>query len=316
MAADLVKLLKKDYIHRKDAGIIFKEELLMIIQHNMSAMNTHRQLGFNTTNASKYMEKLSSGFRVNRAADDAAGLAISEKMRSQIRGMEQASRNAQDGISLVQVAEGALANVNDILVRVRELATQAANGTYDDGPNKDLARIQEEVEELAKQVDTVMNGTKFNGKALLNVSGGSATTTVSLQIGIENAADHKVSIDLTKISLAETSTGGSGISAFMGGIDLSSMGGAQAVLTNIEARIEEVAAARSYLGANQNRLEYTVNNLNVNVENTQAAESRIRDADMAKEMMNFTKFNILQQASQSMLAQANMLPQNVLQLLR
>lgn len=288
----------------------------MIIQHNMSALNTHRQLGFNNTQASKYMEKLSSGFRVNRASDDAAGLAISEKMRSQIRGMEQASRNAQDGISLVQVAEGALANVNDILVRVRELATQAANGTYDDGANKDLARIQEEVAELTKQVTTVMDGTKFNGKALLNVSGTASApggvTTIGLQIGIENAGHHQVEIDLTKIALNAQS----GVSSFMANLNLGTQAGAKTALTNIEAQIEKVAAARSYLGANQNRLEYTVNNLNVNVENTQAAESRIRDADMAKEMMNFTKFNILQQASQAMLAQANQLPQNVLQLLR
>lgn len=278
----------------------------MIIQHNMPALNTHRQLLFNNTQASKYMEKLSSGFRVNRASDDAAGLAISEKMRSQIRGMEQAARNAQDGISLVQVAEGALANVNDILVRVRELATQAANGTYDDSADKDLERINDELTELKKQIETVKDGTKFNGKTLLNGNGGN---DITLQIGITNHSHQQITISASRINLSSVYTAVSGWS-------LSSQANAQAVLDAIETQIDNVSKMRSYLGANQNRLEYTVNNLNVNVENTQAAESRIRDADMAKEMMNFTKFNILQQASQAMLAQANQLPQNVLQLLR
>lgn len=277
----------------------------MIIQHNMSAMNTHRQLGFNNTQASKYMEKLSSGFRVNRASDDAAGLAISEKMRSQIRGMEQAARNAQDGISLVQVAEGALDNVSQILVRVRELATQAANGTYDDGNDKDLYRINEELTELKKQVVTVKDGTKFNGKALLDGSAGD----IDLQIGITNDTHQQLTLSGSKMNLSTVNTA---IAAW----DLSTQTGARAVLDAIEGQIDDVSKMRSYLGANQNRLEYTINNLNVNAENTQAAESRIRDADMAKEMMNFTKFNILQQASQAMLAQANQLPQNVLQLLR
>jgi flagellin len=273
----------------------------MIINHNLSAMNTHRQLGVNSGNLSKNVEKLSSGYRINRAADDAAGLSISERMRSQIRGMEQASRNAQDGISLVQTAEGALQTVNNMLVRIKELATQAANGTYD--PGADLARIDEEVKELHNEIKNIMDNTKFNGINLLDGS----KATIDLQIGIE--ASQKLQLDGTKFKIDT-------VEAAVGAYDFTTQAGANGALADIETQINAVSAARSYLGANQNRLENTINNLNITAENLQAAESRIRDLDMAKEQMAFTKNNILTQAAQAMLAQANQLPQGVLQLLR
>ncbi|WGV59611.1 flagellin [Brevibacillus brevis] len=272
----------------------------MIIQHNMSAMNTHRQLGVNGGNLSKNVEKLSSGYRINRAADDAAGLSISERMRAQIRGMEQASRNSQDGISLIQVAEGALQTVNNMLVRVKELATQSANGTYDDAA--DRARLDEELKELTKEVTNIKDNTKFNGITLLN-----GTSSVDIQIGQE--AGQKLTLAKDKFSIVAVETA---IKAWT--LDKASK--ASTVLKSIDTVINKVSAARSYLGANQNRLENTINNLNITSENLTAAESRIRDVDMAKEQMAFTKNNILTQASQAMLAQANQLPQGVLQLLR
>lgn len=270
----------------------------MIINHNIVALNTHRQLGINNNAASKAMEKLSSGLRINRAADDAAGLSISEKMRGQIRGLEQASRNAQDGISLIQTAEGAMNEVSAMLVRIRELATQAANGTYD--ATADLARIQEEVVELSAQIEDIKDNTKFNGIALLNNTG-----NITLQIGAEST--QQLTLDASKFDLTA-------VSAAVAGYDLAA--DPSAALADIENQINAVSAARSYLGANQNRLEHTINNLNVYAENLQASESRIRDTDMAKEMMEFTRANILNQAAQAMLAQANQQPQGVLQLLR
>lgn len=272
----------------------------MIIQHNMSAMNTHRQLSANAGSLAKNVEKLSSGYRINRAADDAAGLSISERMRSQIRGMEQASRNAQDGISLVQTAEGALQTVNNMLVRIKELATQSANGTLNDA--NDRARIQEEVVELAKEVTNIKDNTKFNGITLLT-----GVTDVTLQIGQESTQT---------LTLTAANFNLSAVDAAVGLYNLGTAAGATTALADVETQINAVSAARSYLGANQNRLENTINNLNTTSENLTAAESRIRDVDMAKEQMAFTKNNILTQASQAMLAQANQLPQGVLQLLR
>jgi len=275
----------------------------MIINHNISAMNTHRQMGVNTGNLAKNVEKLSSGYRINRAADDAAGLSISERMRGQIRGMEQASRNAQDGISLVQVAEGALQTVNNMLVRVKELATQSANGTYDD--TNDRARLQEELDELAKEVTNIKDNTKFNGIKLLD---GSATGgNITLQIGQEST--QTLALDVTKFDLTAVDNA---VKAYK----IDTQADATITLADVENQINAVSSARSYLGANQNRLENTINNLNITSENLTAAESRIRDVDMAKEQMAFTKNNILTQASQAMLAQANQLPQGVLQLLR
>lgn len=272
----------------------------MRINHNISALNTHRQLGVNALNLSKNVEKLSSGYRINRAADDAAGLSISERMRAQIRGMEQASRNAQDGISLVQVAEGALQTVNNMLVRIKELATQSANGTYQDAT--DRARLQEELAELAKEVTNIKDNTKFNGITLL--AGGA---DIDLQIGQEAAQ---------KLTLTSANFDLSAVDGAVTGYKIGTQADALTTLADVENQINAVSAARSYLGANQNRLENTINNLNITAENLTAAESRIRDVDMAKEQMEFTKNNILTQAAQAMLAQANQLPQGVLQLLR
>ncbi|EMT52255.1 flagellin [Brevibacillus borstelensis] len=274
----------------------------MIINHNISAMNTHRQLGVNTGSLAKNVEKLSSGYRINRAADDAAGLSISERMRAQIRGMEQASRNSQDGISLIQTAEGALQTVNNMLVRIKEIATQSANGTY--GDDADRARLQEELSELTKEIKNIKDNTTFNGIHLLN---GNSGKDIKLQIG--EAAGQVLTLTVSSFNLSAVATA-------VSGWDIGSQGGASAVLGAIETQINNVSKARSYLGANQNRLENTINNLNITSENLTAAESRIRDVDMAKEQMQFTKNNILTQASQAMLAQANQLPQGVLQLLR
>lgn len=267
----------------------------------MSAINTHRQLGVNAGNLGKNVEKLSSGYRINRAADDAAGLSISERMRAQIRGMDQASRNSQDGISLIQTAEGALQTVNNMLVRVKELATQAANGTY--SATNDLKRINEELTELTAEIKNIQDNTKFNGIELLNGNAG----TISLQIGQE--ASQVLALDAGSFDLSNVYT-------TVNGWDLDTQSKAKDVLSGIDAQINAVSSARSYLGANQNRLENTINNLNITSENLTAAESRIRDVDMAKEQMQFTKNNILTQAAQAMLAQANQLPQGVLQLLR
>jgi Flagellin and related hook-associated proteins len=281
----------------------------MIINHNVTALNAHRQLGINTGNIGKNIEKLSSGYRINRAADDAAGLSISEKMRAQIRGMSQAARNAQDGVSLIQTAEGALQTVNDILVRIKELATQSANGTYND---TDRTRIQEELTELAKEIKNIADNTRFNEIDLLNGSGTGSGADIDLQIGIDSS--QTLTLEVARFNLYDLS--GTDVVGTVSGWDLSSISGAKDVLSGIDDIIDAVSAARSYLGANQNRLENTINNLNINVENLTAAESRIRDVDMAREMMEFTKNNILTQASQAMLAQANQTPQGVLQLLR
>ncbi len=272
----------------------------MRINHNIAAMNTYRQLSNNTSSTSKSLEKLSSGLRINRAGDDAAGLAISEKMRGQIRGLDQASRNSQDGISLIQTGEGALATVSNILVRVKELATQAANGTYD--KTNDIARIQEEVKELGNQIDDIKTNTKFNGIALLD-----GQNDVTLQIGQEKA--QTLTLDKGKTDLSQ-------VASDIKGYTWGDSDTARNVIDELETKINNVSAMRSYYGANQNRLEYNVNNLDTYSENLSASESRIRDVDMAKEMMEFTKQNILSQAAQSMLAQANQQPQGVLQLLR
>ena len=274
----------------------------MRINHNIAAMNTYRQLTNNTGATSKSLEKLSSGLRINRAGDDAAGLAISEKMRGQIRGLDQASRNSQDGISMIQTGEGALATVSNILVRVKELAVQAANGTYD--ATNDLARITEEITELGKQVEDIKTNTKFNGIALLDGTG----DDISLQVGQETS--QTLTIAKASTNLSDVVTAVQGYASWTKASD------ANAKINDVETQINAVSKMRSYFGANQNRLEYNINNLDTYSENLSASESRIRDVDMAKEMMEFTKQNILSQAAQSMLAQANQQPQGVLQLLR
>ena len=371
----------------------------MQINHNITAMNTLRQLNTASTGQAKSMEKLSSGLRINRAGDDAAGLAISEKMRGQIRGLDQASRNAQDGISLIQTAEGALNETHDILQRMRELATQAANDTNE---TIDRTAIQEEFNNLRTEVSRISSTTEFNEKKLLNGSLNSSITTTGTDLtaanGISNikisgtaAGTYEITYDDTtkEMTLKDTAAGGKSVTVNIGALptgfdtkeisfgdmgvavsinkDLTAdiataataqftVGGGGSInlqiganesqrmnisianmsstslgldaltldnhtdaglaLTTVNTAINTVSTERSKLGAYQNRLEHTINNLNNSSENLTAAESRIRDVDMAKEMMNQTKNSILAQAAQAMLAQANQQPQGVLQLLR
>nr|MBO2482259.1 flagellin [Bacillaceae bacterium] len=272
----------------------------MRINHNISALNTYRQLSFNNTQTAKNLEKLSSGYRINRAGDDAAGLAISEKMRGQIRGLEMATKNAQDGISLIQTAEGALNETHAILQRIRELAVQAANDTNTDN---DRDELQKEVDQLLQEIDRIANTTQFNTKNLLD--GSLSGSGLIFHIG----ANQDQNVTLTISSMRASGLG-------VSGIDISSQSGANNAITIIDNAIDKVSSERAKLGAMQNRLEHTINNLGAAAENLTAAESRIRDVDMAKEMMEFTKNSILTQAAQAMLAQANQLPQGVLQLLR
>jgi flagellin len=377
----------------------------MRINNNLMAMNTHRMLGINQTGTSKSIEKLSSGFRINRAGDDAAGLAISEKMRNQIKGLNQASRNSQDGISLIQTAEGALAETHDMLQRMRELVVQSGNDT---NTADDLTNVQAEMTQLSEEIDRIADKTEFNTKSLLDgtlgvkldtadadfisatnagisfdISGIEPDTTVTIVVNTTSivatydgvsqtitghgstggeAAGTVLNFDAVGIKLTLSADVAAGTAAAqIGGtfntltgstaafqigantdstleIAINSMkaadlgttltGGVGAVdvgaagetfndnLNTIDEAIKTVSEQRAKLGAWQNRLEHTIKNLDASGENLQAAESRIRDVDMAKEMMEFTKNNILQQAAQSMLAQANQQPQGVLQLLR
>ena len=406
----------------------------MRIQHNIAALNSYRNLTGNNNAVSKNLEKLSSGYRINRAGDDAAGLAISEKMRAQITGLNTAQKNAQDGVSLVQTAEGAMTEVHSMLNRMVELADQSANGTYDNAV--DRANLQKEITSLKSEIDRIADSTNFNGINLLD--GSLSTNTVTTLTGATNAAQNKAGVDLTfdfadqfkggnfKVTLAHADTGdkaeiakdgtgitftldaskdytvddikkllgsatiegggtltpeeqatlknlvsnanvsGSGVTGVTGGttfatttatgakakangkaltlqigdtsadfnqmsvsvrdmhtkalgidgIDISTQEGAKAAVDKIKAAINSVSSTRGDLGAIQNRLEHTINNLSVTAENMTAAESRIRDVDMANEMMAYTKNNILVQSSQAMLAQANQIPQGVLQLLQ
>lgn len=270
----------------------------MRIQHNISALNTHRNLTFNNTSASKNLEKLSSGYKINRAGDDAAGLAISEKMRGQIRGLDMATKNAQDSISLIQTAEGALNETHAILQRMRELAVQSANDTNVSADRND---IQKEINALSEEITRISTDTEFNTQKLLN---GSFQGKV-FHIG----ANEKQNIKLSVANMGASVLG-------VKNIDISKQSAADNAITKINDALKTVSATRSDLGAVQNRLEHTINNLGATSENLTAAESRIRDTDMAKEMMGFTKNNILMQAAQSMLAQANQQPQGVLQLLQ
>nr|AIY29244.1 flagellin [Clostridium botulinum D] len=271
----------------------------MIINLYMNAMNAHRMMGANINGAGKAMEKLSSGLRINRAGDDAAGLAISEKMRGQIRGLNQASRNAQDGISLIQTTEGALNETHAILQRMRELAVQTANDTNTD---KDRTNVQAEVKQLIGELDRISSQTEFNTKKLLD----GTASKVNFQIGANK--DQNIQVKVANMSAKSLS---------VNTLDLSkSAKVCSAAIEKLDAAINKVSAERANLGAVQNRLEHTINSDNNASENLQAAESRIRDVDMAKEMMQFSKKNILQQAAQAMLAQANQQPQGVLQLLR
>jgi len=331
----------------------------MRINHNIAALNTYRQLTNNTSNTSKSLEKLSSGLRVNRAGDDAAGLAISEKMRGQIRGLDQASRNANDGISLIQTAEGALNETHSILQRMRELAVQSATDTNTNGSTGDRGEIQKEINQLLSEINRIANDTEFNTQKLLDgnfaassgIGGASGGKDLYFHIGANENQNVKLNIGKMDIEhLGKMTTAGTGIAANMtlntigtgtfagvganapaGGVSggatasagatssgntLETRNGANNAIKIIDDSIKIVSAERSKLGAMQNRLEHTINNLGTSSENLSASESRIRDVDMAKEMMEFTKNNILSQASQAMLAQANSQPQSVLQLLQ
>jgi flagellin len=272
------------------------------IQNNVEAFNAHRQLTGTAAKAAKSMEKLSSGYRINRAADDAAGLAISEKMRSQIGGLDQAQRNAQDGVSLVQTAEGALNEVHSMLQRVRDLKVQYDNGTLD---TSDKSAIVSEVKQLASEIKDIQSKTAFNGIKLLDGTGGSAGT-ISFQVG----ANSGETISVTTKDITGASGTGS-IDDVTNSTQWDAIG-----ISDIDAAINNVSTLRAEFGAAQNRLEHRLNNLATYQENLVASESRIRDVDMASEMVNFTKLQILQQAGTSMLAQANQAPQGVLSLLR
>ena len=277
----------------------------MIVQHNITSMNANRQLGIVGNNLAKSTEKLSSGYRINRAADDAAGLAISEKMRAQVRGLNRASDNAQDGISLIQTAEGAMDQQHAILQRARELVVQAGNtGVLDDGKTSgsgddDFQKIQDELNELQKEFTRINGQTEFNKKKLLD----GTYKGQYLQVGANDGQGISVTINKTEWT-APTVTGGVAGSA------------STLLKTNIDEAIKSVTTERSKLGAIQNRLEYTVKVDDNTAENMQSAESRIRDTDMADEMTKFSKESILQQAATSMLAQANQANQGVLSLLQ
>ena len=323
----------------------------MRIQHSISALNTHRNLGFNNAQANKNLEKLSSGYKINRAGDDAAGLAISEKMRGQIRGLDMATKNAQDSISLIQTAEGALNETHAILQRMRELAVQSANDT---NVSSDRAALQLEINSLAKEITRISTDTEFNTQKLLTGSFAGTKTKDFANAGktgikpvakgdfdiTEATSDGKVfhiganSGQNIKLSITNMSATALGVNALTNGTDvedgiaradgdlgdskginISTQSGADKSIAIIDLALNRVSETRASLGAVQNRLEHTINNLGTTSENLTAAESRIRDTDMAKEMMGFTKNNILMQAAQSMLAQANQQPQGVLQLL-
>ena len=269
----------------------------MIIQHNISAINSYRNLGINQDGLSKNLEKLSSGYRINRAGDDAAGLAISENMRRQIGGLDQAATNAKDAIGLIQTAEGALTETHSMLQRLNVLATQAANGIYN---TTAYGNIGEEVTQLQAEISRIANNCDFNGIKPL-----SASATITFQMGPRSGESLTVSKALmTATALSLTS------------LTFTTLSGANKAIKTLESSINAVATHRAKLGAAQNRLEHTVNNLKVTSENISAAESRIRDTDMANEITSFTKNNILLQAAQSMLTQANAAPQGVLSMLQ
>jgi len=291
----------------------------MRINTNTAAMNTYSRLTQANGARGNSMAKLSSGLRINRAGDDAAGLSISEKMKNQISGLNQATRNAQDGISLIQTAEGALNETHSILNRMRDLSVQAGNETNSED---DLSAIKSEMDALTTEIDRIANATEFNGKKLLNAE----DTAITLQIGSNTSGENKLTIEIGRmdsqgLSLQnlDVTTPGSPAVVGTGTPEAPETpavpSGADAAINAIDEAIKSVSEQRANLGANQNRLEHTINNLTTTQENLTEANSRIRDVDMAEEMMEFTKNNILSQASTAMLAQANQMPQGVLQLL-
>ena len=315
----------------------------MRIQHNITALNAHRNLTNNNSSVGKSLEKLSSGYRINRAGDDAAGLAISEKMRAQITGLATAQKNANDGISLVQTAEGALTEVHSMLNRMVELATQSANGTYSTANRQEM---QKEIKRLNEEIDRISNTANFNGTKLftsngakVDTSNGKVTTTkITLHVGDSHETANQLKVTFQSMSsktlglhstdqntfVKSLGTGSFTVATNAKGskavtidnIDLTKADSARHAISVAQAAIDMVSSMRSDFGAMQNRLDHTINNLSVQEENITAAESRIRDVDMAKEMMAYTKNNILVQSAQAMLAQANQVPQGVLQLLQ
>ena len=308
----------------------------MRIQHNITALNAHRNLTNNNSAVGKSLEKLSSGYRINRAGDDAAGLAISEKMRAQITGLETAQKNANDGISLVQTAEGALTEVHSMLNRMVELATQSANGTYSTANRQEM---QKEILRLNEEIDRISDTANFNGTKLFSgFKAGATSQKITLHVGDSHEKANQLKVTFQQMnssSLGLHSTDSTtfvktlGTGTFTVGndtkganavtiknIDLTKADSARHAISVAQAAIDMVSSMRSDFGAMQNRLDHTINNLSVQTENITAAESRIRDVDMAKEMMAYTKNNILVQSAQAMLAQANQVPQGVLQLLQ
>jgi flagellin len=281
-------------------GLLIQGGKIMVVQHNLTAMNSNRMLGLTAASQAKSTEKLSSGYKINRAADDAAGLAISEKMRRQVRGLTQASANAQDGISMVQTAEGALNEVHDMLQRMNELAVKGANGS---NQAEDREYIKKEIDALSDEIDRVASTTTFNEKNLLN-----SDQTIKLQVGAETEAKNQIDVTIKQMNAT-------GLCVQKDNVKVDSTANALKAIDNIKAGIKNLNAQRSELGAQQNRLEHTIANLDNVVENTQSAESAIRDTDMATEMVKFSNNNILAQAGQSMLAQANQSNQGVLSLL-
>ena len=270
----------------------------MRIQHNITALNAHRNLSNNNSSVGKNLEKLSSGYRINRAGDDAAGLAISEKMRAQIKGLETAQKNAEDGVSLVQTAEGAMTEVHSMLDRMVELATQSANGTYN---KTNRSSMQAEVKALQEEINRIGATSKFNDSAVFT------TKAITFQIGETASSWNALGITVGSLSTKALT---------IDKLSVTSQSAALKAITLANRAIDKLSSMRGALGAVQNRLEHTINNLGAQTENITASESRIRDVDMAKEMMAYTKNNILVQASQAMLAQANQVPQGVLQLLQ
>lgn len=286
----------------------------MVINHNMSALYANRQLGVTGLSLSKDMEKLSSGERINRAGDDASGLAVSEKMRSQIRGLNQASQNASNGVSFIQTTEGFLQETTDIMQRIRELAVQSSNGIYS---SEDRMQIQVEVSALVSEVDRIASSAQFNGLNMLTgrfaQALGENTVTASMWFHIGANMDQRVQVFIgtmtaDALGVRELGTGEK--------ITLASPEDANRAIGTVDAALKKINKQRADLGAYQNRLEMTVKGLNIAAENTQASESRIRDTDMARQMVEFTKNSVLQQAGTAMLAQANSQSQNVLSLLR
>jgi flagellin len=287
-------------LDREVGSTQIKEETVSLrINQNAAAFNAYRNLSVNDSQMSKSLEKLSSGFRINRAADDASGLVKSESLRAEIRGTQQAVRNAQDGVSFVQTAEGALNEVHSILQRMRELAVDASNTATTNG-----APQQAEVAALKSELDSIGSNTKFAGQTVFSAS------AVTFQTG----ANSGQAIGVTVGALSSSSIGSSATS--LASVDVSAAGGASSAIGTIDTAIASLSTQRAALGAVQNRMEHTINSLNVAVENLSASESRIRDTDMAQEMTSFTRSQILVQAGTAMLAQANAAPQAVLKLLQ